>query len=113
VNGRSVKVIAVLKPGRWVVRAIAPGWCSAETLVQALQRWVGRLDPELVWTGYTYEGLPWYLHQPYFLGDRAVQVPRGVWAFPVVSTYDGPRYRGGPDPGEVTLGPATYLGSVT
>lgn len=72
-------VVAAKKPGKWIVRAMGP-FRRVEELRQAVERHVGTLDTELVWTTHTYEGWPGYVI--YGKGDLpALQWPTGVFLF--------------------------------
>jgi hypothetical protein len=114
-TGAAIQVVAVVSErDGFVLRAVAPGRYRPEHLVSTLRGYVGSLDPTLVWTGYTYGGLPWYLCQPFFLNTKAVKIPYGVWRFPILRVYPPSKYpsRYGPDPGDLVLGPATRLGDI-
>lgn len=74
-----LNVVACRKPGQWIVRAMSP-FTDPRTLVKAVQTIVGRMDPTLEWTGYSYEGWPGYV--VYGKGDLSRHDwPTGVFRF--------------------------------
>src|SRR5262245_47838068 len=105
-----IKVVAVMKPEEYVIRAISSWHASVEQMITALLLRVGTQDPTLVWTGYTYEGPPWYTTTRTMMGDDAIRLPHGIYRLPITNvvkrTYPS-KY--GPDEGDVILGPAEKL----
>lgn len=74
-----LSVVAAMKPGEWIVRAMSP-FTGARTLIDAVQSIVGVMDPDIEWSGYEYEGWPSYV--VYGKGDLPnIGWPTGVFRF--------------------------------
>jgi hypothetical protein len=73
--GVPIWVVSAKKPGHWIVRGIGT-WHSPQ---KEVERYVGRVDPEIEWTQFKYF-LPAYLF--YGSGDiPAIAPQRGVYRF--------------------------------
>lgn len=81
-----LQVVACATP-RGIVRAITH-WTTAQEMIDEVLKAVGVLATETEWTGYTYEGLPYYI-------DDAYAVPSGVYLFPwrTPDRWNDPRHR--------------------
>ena len=89
----SLVVVAAKVPGKCIIRAWKP-FARVDELRREVERYVGRLDPTIEWTYYTYE-LPAYLvyGSRFDGGDLdGWDWPMGVYEFPYTgdSSYRGP-----------------------